>query len=263
MLVIAEPTVIDPFPWAALLGYLDARLIPGAERIVDDGYERRHNGATVRVTYHAGGKCLRITADDAVCGDEITVRVIRLFDTGQDTRAVDRQLRACPLLRPRVDRMPGLRPLGCWCPFELCVRTVVGQQVSVAAAATLMRRLAERCGELSPAALCAADLDAIGMPGRRVATLRRLAEAVATGELALEHADWAAIDAGLSRLPGIGPWTRAYLAIRLGRQPDILPETDLGLLRAAGAASPTVLRALSQRWRPYRAHAATYLWCAV
>lgn len=261
MPVIAEPAVIEPFPWAALLGYLGARLIPGAERIVDDGYERRHNGTTVRVTYHAWENCLRITADEAVCGDEIMMRATRLFDPGQDTRAADRELRACPILKPRVERVPGVRPLGCWCPFELCVRTVVGQQVSVAAATTLMRRLAERCGELSPVALYAADLDAIGMPSRRVATLRRLAQAVATGELALEQADWAAIDAGLSRLPGIGPWTRAYLAIRLGRQPDVLPETDLGLLRQAGAASPAALQALSQRWRPYRAHAATYLWC--
>ncbi|MCO6441238.1 MAG: DNA-3-methyladenine glycosylase 2 family protein, partial [Nitrococcus mobilis] len=244
-----------------LLGYLSARLIPGAERIVAGGYERYHNGATVRVAYHAVDNCLRITADDAALGDEITARVIRLFDPGQDTRAVDRELRACPLVNPRVERVPGLRPLGCWCPFELCVRTVVGQQVSVAAATTLMRRLIERCGELSPAALRAADLDAIGMPSRRVATLRRLAEAVATGELALGQADWAAIDTGLSRLPGIGPWTRAYLAIRLGRQPDVLPETDLGLLRAAGVTSPTALRALARRWRPYRAHAATYLWC--
>lgn len=86
-----------------------------------------------------------------------------------------------------------------------------------------MRRLVNRCDEFSPTALRAADLDTIGIPGRRVAALRRLAEAVATGELEREQTDWTTIDAGLSRLPGIGPWTRAYLAIRLRQKPDTLP----------------------------------------
>lgn len=261
MRVITELAVAEPFPWAPLLDYLRTRLIPGAERIADDGYQRRHDGATVRVTYRPGHGHLRITADGEVDRDEVTARVARVFDAGQDTRAADRCLRDCPVLGPRVQRVPGLRPLGCWCPFELCVRTVVGQQVSVAAAGTLMRRLVERCGELSPTALRDADLTAVGMPGRRVDTLRRLADAAASDELALEAGDWAETDAALSKLPGIGPWSRAYLAIRLGRQPDILPETDLGLLRAAGAASPAALRELSQRWRPHRANAAAYLWC--
>ena len=262
MLVLADLAVVAPFPWATLLGYLGARLIPGNERIVDGGYERRHKGASVRVTYRPETNCLRVAADKELPRAEIAAHVTRLFDIGHHTQVVDQRLRACPVLRPYVERAPGLRPLGCWSPFELCVRTVVGQQVSVAAAATLMRRLVERCGELSPAKLRVADLDAIGMPGRRVATLRRLAEAAASDASALASGSWAEIDAELSRLPGMGPWTRAYLAIRLGRCPDVLPESDLGLQRAAGAASPAALRVLAQRWRPYRANAAAYLWSA-
>ncbi|MDN5871236.1 MAG: DNA-3-methyladenine glycosylase 2 family protein [Nitrococcus sp.] len=259
--MIVELAVVEPFPWAALLSYLGARIIPGVECVDGNGYERRHNGAVIRVTYRAAGGCLRIRANGKVGEDEIAARVARLFDAGQDTRAADDCLRKCAILAPRIERVPGLRPLGCWCAFELCVRTVVGQQVSVAAAGTLVGRLIERCGELSPAALRAADLDAIGMPGRRVATLRHLADAALSGELALDSANWDEIDTRLSRLPGIGTWTRAYLAIRLGRQPDAFPETDLGLLRAAGATSPAALRALSQGWRPHRANAAAYLWC--
>ncbi len=108
MPMVAELTVFKPFPWTALLGYLDARLIPGAERIVASSYECYHDGATVRVTYHAGENCLRITADKATSGDEITARIIRLrlFRPGQNTRAADQELRACPILKPRVERVP-------------------------------------------------------------------------------------------------------------------------------------------------------------
>lgn len=237
MPVLAELGVVAPFPWATLLGCLGPRLIPGYEWIVDGGYERRHKGASVWVTYRPKANCLQITADKELARAEIVGHVSRLFDVGQHTQAVDQHLRACPVLRPYVERAPGLRPLGCWSPFELC-------------------------GELSPAKLRVADLDAIGMPGRRVAALRRLADAAASDVSALASGSWAEIDAALSRLPGIGPWTRAYLAIRLGRRPDVLPESNLGLQRAVGAASPAALRALAQRWRPYRANAAAYLWCA-
>jgi 3-methyladenine DNA glycosylase/8-oxoguanine DNA glycosylase len=146
------------------------------------------------------------------------------------------------------------------------VRSVLGQQVSVAAARTLFLRLAGRCGAqlhgLTPQALMAADLSAIGMPGRRVASLLALARAVAEDGLQLEGRDWAQTDEALRRLPGFGPWTRAYLAIRLGRQADAFPESDLGLMRAAGADSPAALLKMAERWRPWRAHAAIHLWNA-
>ncbi len=257
---LAEVPVVEPFPWERMLGYLGARLIPGAESVTEEGYERRHRGASLRVTHCSGSGRLQILVDGAADADDVARRVARLFDTGYDARATDGHLRACPIVGPRVERVPGVRPLGCWDPFELCVRTVAGQQVSVAAAGTLTGRLVERCGELSPAALQSADLTAIGMTRQRVRALQCLAEAVIAGSLVLENRPWTEIDAGLARLPGFGPWTRTYLAIRLGRQSDAFPGTDLGLLRAAGAASPAALEGLSRRWRPYRAYAATYLW---
>ena len=152
-----------------------------------------------------------------------------------------------------------MRPLGTWSPFELCVRTVLGQQVTVAAAATLMRRWMERCGEMRPQAVLAANLDNIGMPAKRVDTIRVLARAVIERRVDLS-APWSQLDAQLQDLPGFGPWTRAYLAIRLGREPDALPASDLGLIRAAQVESPKALLQLAEAWRPYRSYAATYLW---
>lgn len=125
-MITTELAVIEPFPWAPLLGYLGTWLIPRVERIDNKGYERCHNGAIVRVTYRAGHGHLRVTAEGEITEDEIAARVARLFDVDQDTRAADRCLRDCPVLGPRVGCVPGLRPLGCWCSFELCVRTVVG-----------------------------------------------------------------------------------------------------------------------------------------
>jgi 3-methyladenine DNA glycosylase/8-oxoguanine DNA glycosylase len=122
-----------------------------------------------------------------------------------------------------------------------------------------MRRVLERCGEIVPARVGAADLASIGMPGKRVAALQAFARACERG--AVDFASpWAALEQQLSALPGFGPWTRTYLAIRLGREPDAFPPTDLGLIRAAQVESPAALLELARRWQPYRAYAATYLW---
>jgi 3-methyladenine DNA glycosylase/8-oxoguanine DNA glycosylase len=186
-------------------------------------------------------------------------RASALFDVEHDGEPVIAKLRASALLRARVDAVAGLRPLGAWSGFELCVRTVIGQQVSVAAARTLMRRLVERCGEVTPECVAGANLQQIGMPGTRVATIQTFAQAVAESRVTLD-APWAQLEAQLKALPGFGPWTRGYLAIRLGRQADAFPETDLGLIRAANVQTAAALLKLAEAWRPYRAYAATYLW---
>jgi DNA-3-methyladenine glycosylase II len=104
-----------------------------------------------------------------------------------------------------------------------------------------------------------ADFTAFGMPGKRVETIRTFARAAAAGRVDFAR-PWSEVEAALKELPGFGPWTRAYLGIRLGRDPDAFPETDLGLIRAAQVDSPAQLLALADGWRPYRAYAATYLW---
>jgi 3-methyladenine DNA glycosylase/8-oxoguanine DNA glycosylase len=255
----ASIAVQAPFPWQALLDYLAIRLIPPVERIEGASYVRAVGGAEVRVEYDEPRESLIASASGKIDARDAAHRIGRLFDVRFDAAAMMRHLEASPLLAERVRRVPGMRPLGAWSPFELCVRTVLGQQVTVAAAATLMRRWMERCGEMMPQAVLSADLDNIGMPAKRVETIRTLARAVLAEDVDLD-APWMQLDSQLQRLPGFGPWTRAYLAIRLGREPDALPASDLGLIRAAQVDTPKALLQLAENWRPYRSYAATYLW---
>jgi len=167
---------------------------------------------------------------------------------------------------------------GAWEPFELAVRAILGQQVSVAAARTLAGRLAARLGAPLPAgapgverlfpgpeALAAGDLDGLGLTGARVAALRGLARAVLAGPGLLSPGhDLDATVARLSALPGVGPWTAQYVAMRALDEPDAFPEGDLGLARAvsrgAERCTPAALRRRAEAWRPWRAYAAMHLW---
>jgi len=255
---VAEIPLRSPVPWAQLLDYLRPRRVPGVEQ-VEDVFQRRTGATTVRVAPDPLGHHLRVSADGPVVVADVLARITRLFALDEDHAVARMHLQSCPLLAPRIARAPLLRPLGCWDRFELCVRTVLGQQVAVAAAGTLMQRLVDRCGEITPTSVMAADLEGIGMPGARVDTLRSLAAAHCEGRLCL-HAPWPQVDAALRALPGFGPWTRAYLAIRLGREPDAFPDVDVGLRRAVQADSPQALLRRAQAWRPYRSLAASYLW---
>lgn len=260
MRTLAQLELKRELPWPVLLSYLQPRLIPLLETIEDGAYRRRVGEHWLRIAPSPQGDRLLVESPRRVSTAGLAERAARLFGVEEDPEPALRRLARAPVLKPLVKRMPGLRPPGCWDPFELCLRTIIGQQVSVPAAGTLMRRLIERCGELTPAALLAADLEQMGMPGRRVETLRVLSRAV-QGGLRLD-APWAEVDAGLSTLAGFGPWTRGYLAIRLGRQPDAFPHTDLGLVRAAGAENPAALLVQAEEWRPYRSLAATLLWAS-
>ena len=258
---VGEISVHRPFPWAHLLDYLAHRLIPQVEQVEDGMYMRRIGGHRVTVSFDVASARLQVEAGGRVKRAQVLAQVGRLLDVEHDASVVDRRLRRSPLLRPRVERAPGLRPVGAWSPFELGVRTIVGQQVSVAAARTLMHRLVRRCGggALTPECVATANLREIGMPGKRVETIRSFARALLDGHVDFDR-PWLEVDAVLKQMPGFGPWTRAYLAIRLGRDPDAFPESDVGLMRAAHVATPTELLALAESWRPYRAFAATYLW---
>jgi AraC family transcriptional regulator of adaptative response / DNA-3-methyladenine glycosylase II len=165
-----------------------------------------------------------------------------------------------PVLADLVRARPGLRVPGAWEPFELVVRAVVGQQVTVAAARTLLARIVVRCGVdgrfPTPAELLAADLDGIGMPGARIATLRAVAGA------GVDPTD----AASLLAVRGIGPWTAAYIAMRAGDL-DAFPVGDAGLRLAAGRlglpVGPKQLVERAERWRPYRAVATVHLWASL
>jgi AraC family transcriptional regulator of adaptative response / DNA-3-methyladenine glycosylase II len=187
-----------------------------------------------------------------------------------------------PALASRVRSRPGLRVPGAWDPFELAVRAVLGQQVSVRAATTFAGRLvtavgrplpksegveddAPRMSFPLPAALAKADLGSIGLTSARIATLKALGTAVAVEPHLLRSRE--TLDetvAALSALPGLGPWTAQYIAMRALREPDAFPASDLGLLRAMatkdGRPTPKALAEHAERWRPWRAYAALRLW---
>lgn len=256
---IGDLPVVEPFPWQHLLAYVNHRLIAEAERIEGDCYVRREGKRTIFVSYDDKAACLHVVADGRVRTRDVLQRVSALFDIRHDSTAVEQELCRSTVLAPRVAAVRGMRPVGAWSAFELCVRTILGQQVSVAGAGTLMRRLVQRCGVIEPECVVGADLTNMGMPGKRVESIRILARAVIE-ERVLFDQPWTKLDAQLRQLSGFGPWTRAYLGIRLGRDPDAFPETDLGLIRAAGVDSPAALLKLAEQWRPWRAYAATYLW---
>jgi len=272
-----------PLDWPALLRFLAARAIPGVECVSGDTYHRtvgigQHRG-WLRVTPVADRHLLAINVATALAPalPTILVRLRNLFDLDARPDVIARHLALDSLLAPSLKQHPGLRVPGAFDPFELALRAILGQQVSVAGATTLAGRFAQRFGEpietpypclnrIAPtsqilAAARTATLASLGLPAARADTLHNLARAVARREVDLEPgvAPTAMIDQ-LVEFPGIGPWTAQYIALRALRWPDAFPSSDLGLLKAARTKSPRALEQASQRWRPWRAYAAMHLW---
>jgi 3-methyladenine DNA glycosylase/8-oxoguanine DNA glycosylase len=246
---------VAPFPWETTLRYLCYRHTPGLETVAPDAYTRRTSQGLLRITRNGRGLRCSLEAED------LSTRIERLFDPGGEAGGAARVLARCPVVGPHVRALPGLRIPGCWEPVELCLRAILGQQVTVKGAHTLMGRLAALCPEFDPATLAGLDMGAVGLPARRAQTLRTFTERVASGAISFAR-PWEETAERLREIPGIGPWTVSYLAIRLGRDPDAFPQSDLGLLRASGVATPRELLRLAESWRPYRAYAAMYLWVA-
>jgi AraC family transcriptional regulator of adaptative response / DNA-3-methyladenine glycosylase II len=242
------------------------------EEVVGATYRRTlrlpHGPAVVAVTLDGAAPSWRMEAGDPRDGDAAEAACRALLDLDADPGAIDGTLREDPLLRGSVTGAPGRRVPGCVDPGEIAIRAVLGQQVSVAAARTHAARLAERCGEAlpvpagsvtrlfpEPAALAALDPGDLGMPRARGRALVGLAAALADG---LDARDRGA----LLGLPGIGPWTADYVAMRCG-DGDVLLETDLGVRRGLarlGFDGDLVRRA--EAWRPWRSYAVQHIWAA-
>jgi AraC family transcriptional regulator of adaptative response / DNA-3-methyladenine glycosylase II len=273
-----------PYDWPGLLAFLAARAVPGVERVAGGAYARTValDGAVGTVEVRPDPRAARLRATLrlsrwAALAPAVD-RLRRLLDLDADAGAIDAHLSSDPLLRPAVRARPGIRVPGAWDPFELAVRAILGQQVSVAAARTLAGRLAARHGaplagdgELSrvfpgPEALAGADLGGLGLTGARAAAITGLARAVSADPALLSPAaDLASTVARLASLPGIGRWTAQVVAMRALGEPDAFPEGDLGLARAVAAgaydrpSAPAVLHR-AEAWRPWRAYAAMHLW---
>ena len=260
-----------PYAVAPLLGWLAARAVAGVEEVDGGVYRRVISGRVVELepVPDSGHVVARVHIDDVGHVADLVARCRRLLDLDADPVAVDEALSADDLLAALVARTPGIRVPGSVDGFELAARAVLGQQVSVAAARTFAARLVAQCGKpldsprgtLShsfPTAETVAEhpLDGIGLTGARVTSLRALAEAVASGRLSLDPtADRDDTRARLLALPGIGPWTVEYVAMRALRDPDAFPATDLVLRRAVGDNPKR-----AEAWRPWRAYAAMHLW---
>ncbi len=276
-----------PLDWSALTRYLGARAIPGVECVAQDAYRRSLaiDGQASRIAIHPvpGQNHLELRVEAAPAGALLLLveRARRLFDLDADPADIAAHLARDRALAPAVRAQKGLRVPGAWDGFELAVRAILGQQVSVKGATTLAGRIVEAAGtpladgqELglthlfpSPRALAEADLTGIGLPRARAEAIRALAEAVDRGEVAFDAAaDPAVLQRQLTALPGIGPWTAQYIAMRALGEPDAFPERDLGLLRSAArlglAPDAAGLLARAEAWRPWRAYAAVCLWQA-
>jgi AraC family transcriptional regulator of adaptative response / DNA-3-methyladenine glycosylase II len=276
-----------PLPWAAVQGFLAPRCTAGVEEVSGDAYRRSFEIAgaqgIVEVRPVAGRDELlaRIRLDGPAPLIRIAERLRNLFDLGADPDAIEPVLRSDRRLARRLTALPGVRVPGSFDGFELAVRAILGQQVSVAAATQLAGRLAERYGSPlrvaawpgsslcrcfpTPAALGRIDPRDAGMPRARAEALLALAHSVEQRKLALDGSrDLDASVRTLSALPGIGEWTAQVIAMRALREPDAFPAGDLGLRRALGSpgrlATPARVRELAEAWRPWRAYAAALLW---
>ena len=263
-----------------MLDFLGARATPGVE-CVEDGHYRRtievdgKNGA-IDVSRHETVPALHLTVrfPDPRALLRIVERVRRVFDLGADPAAIAEHLRADPLLRRGLARHPGIRTPGAWDGFELAVRAILGQQISVRAATTIAGRIASMFGSPvpddrglarlfpTPLQLAAADVERAGvMPGRAGddplagAPRRRRID-----RLRCLRGRQAPRSPRSKALPGIGDWTAEYIAMRALGEPDAFPSGDLILRRAAGDCTARELDRVSQAWRPWRAYAVMLLW---
>lgn len=276
-----------PLATAQLMRFLSERAIPGVE--VFDGVTFRRSirtsvGRAAVIELRPDPTSAHVVFE-AEIGEPTdladAVRASRrLLDLDAEPVSIDGALSADPSLRPLVRASPGLRLPGAIDGFELAVRAILGQQISVRAARTLAGRIVTRAGTAldrnqavegvkhlfpTPEQLAAAPLEELGITRRRVETIRRLAELVASGDLMLaESADREAVREALLAIPGIGPWTVAYISMRALRDPDAFPASDLGVregFRALGL--PTAVPAITahaERWRPWRGYAVMHLW---
>lgn len=273
--------VREPFDAAALLDFLAPRAVPGVERVESGVYTRSlrlpHGEAVVALRPTPTVVHARLSVTDLRDVTAAVERCRRLLDLDADPQAVVAALRDDPHIGALVRSRPGLRVPGHVSGTELAVRAVLGQQVSVARARELATRLVEEHGaaltspaggvvRLFPSAqrLAAVDPDRLPMPRARGRALVALCQATADGRLALDRsADRDEIRESLLAVPGVGPWTAGYIAMRALGDPDVMLEADVGARRAAaalGVDDPAGLAALARRWRPWRSYALMQLW---
>jgi AraC family transcriptional regulator of adaptative response / DNA-3-methyladenine glycosylase II len=278
-----------PYDWEAMLAFLKARAIPGIETVSGNIYRRSiaigDNSGVISVAPADKNRVnVSVRFPDMAALPQIIARVRRVFDLAADPDTIGAHLSLDPVLAPLVSARPGLRVPGAWDGFELAVRAIFGQQITVPAATRLLGKLIQAHGLRlpagmkdheglshlfpSPARLAKADLRDLGMPGARAVAVTSLARGIlADPTIFSRGASLEQAIAKLRALEGIGEWTAQYIAMRELREPDAFPAADIGLMRAMATAdgqrpSPAELLSRAERWRPWRAYAALHLWAA-
>ena len=278
-----------PYDWEAIIRFLADRAIPGIERVEPRRYARTLTidgqvGLVIVTPRKDGALSAEVRFPDLRALPAVIARIRRVFDLSADPVLIGSHLSQDPALAPLVAARPGLRAPGAWDGFELAVRAILGQQITVTAARNLAAKLVEAYGGTiedptaaalgltrvfpSPERLIGEDIAALGMPRARGAALEALARTVASDPtIFTPRADLATAISALKALPGVGEWTAQYIALRELREPDAFPQADIGLMRAMvdeAGVRPTAdeLFARSQAWRPWRAYAAQHLWAA-
>ena len=272
-----ELPVRAPFDGAGLLDWLRPRAIEGVETVGDQTYARvvtfPHGLGVIELRLGHDRVDARFQLTDARDLDDAVARSRRLLDLDADPAVIDAALAEDPLLEPLVEKVPGIRLPGQVDGFEVAVRAIVGQQVSVAGARTILGRIAASRGEptdlplahqhglsrafATPEALAEAAPEEFAMPRGRAGAILSVAHAAARGDLDLDAGGEAA-RAGLLAIRGIGPWTADYFTMRAFGHPDVLLDTDLVLRRVL--AREGLDRTRTDRWRPWRSYASLHLW---
>jgi AraC family transcriptional regulator of adaptative response / DNA-3-methyladenine glycosylase II len=275
-----------PYDFASLLAFFKGRALPGIEVVDDESYSRVFGPAQtpgwLRLSAWPGKEnALRLQLHCPQPAQMLSVvtRIRRMFDLDAEPQAIAAALQSTPHLRPLLRKRPGLRLPGSWDGFEVAVRAILGQQVTVAAARTLASRVVHRFGEPlatpvapgleclfpTPEVLAGADLSAMGITGARSESIRGVARALLDGRVDFRVEQ--SLDEFVARwvaLPGIGEWTAHYMAMRGLSHPDAFPAADLILRRAASPDGSTLstkaLTQLAEAWRPWRAYAVMHLW---
>jgi AraC family transcriptional regulator of adaptative response / DNA-3-methyladenine glycosylase II len=274
-----------PYDWTGVLAFLAARALTGVEHVTDSSYARTVRlgmaKGWIRVTQSKKKPALLIEFTHSLTPvlPALLGRVRALFDLNARPDLIARHLRKDARLKSAVTTNPGLRVPGAFNGFEMGVRAILGQQLTVRAATTIAGRFIEAFGtpigtplaELNrltpaPATIAAASLDDIarlGIIAARATSIIALAKAQGSGALCLDggaHHDPDGSIARLAELPGIGPWTAHYIAMRALRWPDAFPKEDIAVRRNLGGVTAKEAEARSQSWRPWRSYAVMHIW---
>jgi AraC family transcriptional regulator of adaptative response / DNA-3-methyladenine glycosylase II len=268
-----------PYHWKGMLTFLAERATPGVEAVDPRGYRRTisvngcHGYFEVSPDEGRNAVAVRVQMADPRSLYLIIERIRSMFDLNADWAAIAQRLGTDPALTSRIRAEPGLRVPGCWSGFELTIRAILGQTMTVKGATALVGRIAESYGERisdaddlthlfpTPEVLADAELAGPGLTRERAETIRALARAVCDGAIRFEQiVDSDAFVAQLREIPGVGRGTAQYVAMRALGEPDAFSTGDVGLRRALGLKTSRELEKRAEAWRPWRSYASMYLW---